>query len=165
MKIKNKIIVFLLIVLTLSLLNITVYAAGSFSISAGTSMKIEGTEKLTISTIDCAGKFSISSSNSNVVSVSSSSVFVDGSVMSNPNEVILTAKSSGTAVITVTASDVSDKEYEEVTGSKYSPRGRKQSDMIEWLHFTSHNSVNKPVELFSELNEMKNVNHSIVLRV
>ncbi|MBR6504637.1 MAG: cadherin-like beta sandwich domain-containing protein [Clostridia bacterium] len=118
MNVKNKILIGLLIVLILSLLNITVYAAASFSINAGTSMEIEETETLIISTTDCAGKFSISSSNSGVVSVSSSSVFVDGSVMSNPEEIILTAKSAGTATITVTAFDVSDKAYEEVAGSK-----------------------------------------------
>lgn len=74
-----------------------VKAVGSFSVSAVTSMKKGQTSTLTITTNNATGKFKVSSSNSSVVSVSTSSVFVDGS-----EKVTLTAGGVGTATITVT---------------------------------------------------------------
>lgn len=112
MKKRTSIITLFALLFTL-IFNIS-YAAGSFSISAGNkSLKVGGTTSLTITTSGCAGKFSISSSDSSVVSVSSGAVFVDGS-----DSVTLTAKKAGTATITVSASDVSDSSEKSVTGSK-----------------------------------------------
>lgn len=111
-KTKLKIVLALLVLISLMLTN-TVYAAGSFSVSAGGTMNVSSSQSLTITTSGCAGKFSVKSSNPGVVSVSSSSVFVDGS-----EKVGLTAKGTGTATITVTAVDVLDPSYNEVTGSK-----------------------------------------------
>ena len=111
-KTKLKIVLALLVLISLMLTN-TVYAAGSFSVSAGGTMNVSSSQSLTITTSGCAGKFSVKSSNPAVVAVSSSSVFVDGS-----EKVGLTAKGAGTATITVTAVDVLDPSYNEVTGSK-----------------------------------------------
>lgn len=118
MKQKNKkILIYLAIAVYLLLLVLPVKIdAASWSASAGTSMKVGGSEKLSISTSGCAGKFSIQSSDSSIVSVNSSATFVDGNSM-DPS-ITLTAKKVGTATITITAVDVSDTSYNEITGSK-----------------------------------------------
>lgn len=111
---KTKINIILALVFSIVfLLTNTVYAAGSFSVSANGTMNLSATQTMSISTNGCAGKFSVKSSNSSVVSVSSSSIFVDGT-----EKITLTAKGAGTATITVTAVDVLDPSYNEVTGSK-----------------------------------------------
>ncbi len=113
---KNKIIVtiFLIFILTMSL-SITVQAAkGSFSISkTSVSLTEGGTTSFNITATNCEGQFTISSSNSDVVKVSQSSVWVTGS-----QTVTLTAVKSGTAQITINAEDVGDTSENEVTGSK-----------------------------------------------
>lgn len=118
MKQKNKkILTYLAIAVYLLLVIIPIkIEAASWSASAGTSMKVGGSEKLSISTSGCAGKFSIQSSDSSIVSVNSSATFVDGNSM-DPS-ITLTAKKVGTATITITAVDVSDTSYNEITGSK-----------------------------------------------
>ena len=120
MKIINKlklICIAIIILGTFIALSNIVNAAGSFSVSAGNkNLQINGTTQLSITTTGCAGKFSVSSSNSSVVSVSTSETFVDGTSMTP--SITLTAKSAGSATITITASDVLDPEYNEVTGSK-----------------------------------------------
>ena len=95
-RIKKISILVILMIFALSIFS-NVKAAGSFSVSAGTSMTKGQTSTLTITTTNATGKFTISSSNSSVVSVSTSSVFVDGS-----EKVTLTAVNAGKATITVT---------------------------------------------------------------
>ncbi|MBO5348952.1 MAG: cadherin-like beta sandwich domain-containing protein [Clostridia bacterium] len=113
---KCKIIVTLIILVVVLLSNVNIVkAAGNFSVSAGkTSLNKGATTNLTIKATSCAGKFSISSSDSGIVSVSSPSEFIDSSSAT----VTLTAKSEGTATITVTASDVADTSENTVSGSK-----------------------------------------------
>lgn len=114
---KSKIIIIFLILWSMILLNCNItYAAGSFSVSVGNKTLTEGnTTKLSITASDCAGKFSISSSDSSVVSVSESSRFIDSTTDSS---VTLTAKKAGTATITVTPEDVADTSENEVSGAK-----------------------------------------------
>ena len=91
--------------------------AASFSASAAkTTLNVGDTTTLTITVSDCEGRFKFSSSDSSVVSVSDSEEWIGDS--SNTYSVTLTAKKKGNAKITVTAEDVSDKSFNDVTGSK-----------------------------------------------
>ena len=91
-----------------------VQAAGTFSVSTNkTSLKPGETVTVTIKTNNCAGKFGISSSNTGVLTVSTGSTWVDGTVT-----VTVTAKANGTASISVNPIDVSDNDLNDVKGSK-----------------------------------------------
>lgn len=94
----------------------TVHAAsGSFSVSVGKkTLNKGGSTSLVIKTSNCAGKFSITSSNPNVISVGTSSTFVDGS----SDQITLKANSEGTSTIVVTPTDVSDSSENSITSSK-----------------------------------------------
>ena len=90
-------------------------ATGSFSVSAASTSLTNGkTTSITITAKNCGGQFSISSSNSSVVSVSSSSEWVE----SGSKKVTITAKGEGSATITVKAQDVADTSEKVVSGSK-----------------------------------------------
>ena len=90
-------------------------ATGSFSVSAASTSLTKGkTTSITITAKNCGGQFSISSSNSSVVSVSSSSEWVE----SGSKKVTITAKGEGSATITVKAQDVADTSEKVVSGSK-----------------------------------------------
>ena len=116
MKIQNKyksiIILFLIILICM----VSKSYAASFSAKASNNtLNVGDTTTLTITANDCIGKFTIVSSDSNVVSVGSSSKWIENTSTS----VTLTAKKAGTATITVTASDVSDKSGNNaITGSQ-----------------------------------------------
>lgn len=111
MKTKKIYIVILIIIITMLS---KVYAAGSFSVSASsTSIYVGNTTTLIIKTSNCAGKFTVTSSNSSVATVSSSSVWVDGTTT-----VTIAAKANGTANIVVMTQDVSDIDLNDVKGSK-----------------------------------------------
>ena len=113
---KNKIvsILILLIIFMLMLSVQTLAAKGSFSISkSSVSLKEGGTSTFSITATNCEGRFLISSSDSSIVKVSSSSVWVTGS-----ESITLTAVKQGTATITITANNVGDTDENEVEGSK-----------------------------------------------
>lgn len=79
--------------------------AASFSASAkNTQLNVGDTTTLTISATDCGGRFTISSSDPNVVSVSSGAEWIENTSLS----ITLTAKKAGTSTITVVPFDVSD---------------------------------------------------------
>lgn len=89
---------------------------GSFSVSVSSSnINVGSTATLSISVTNCEGRFLITSSNPDVVSVSTSSDWIDGT-----SSYTLTAKNEGTATITVAADDVGDNQTpsQPVTGSK-----------------------------------------------
>jgi len=111
----NKIIIgFIITFLVLSLPNIVI-GAGSFSISSSSKSLTTGTTtSISVTANDCAGQFSISSSNPGVVSVSSSSTWLDNSSAT----ITLTANSVGTATITIIATDVTDTDLNDITGSR-----------------------------------------------
>ena len=117
---RKLILIALIISIALTLASITNYAAtGSFgtSISSAT-LSIGETTSFTISTTNCGGRFSISSSNSNVASVSKSEVWAENGV-NEGGAITITANSAGTATITITANNVSTTNPpSEVTGSK-----------------------------------------------
>ncbi len=111
----NKIIIVSIICLILLSMCNVVLGAGSFSISSSSKSLTKGeTTTISITANNCAGQFSISSSNPSVVSISSSSAWLDNS----STTITLTAKSAGKANITITAVDVTDTDLNDITGSK-----------------------------------------------
>ena len=112
---KEKIILFILILMAILIIPNISFGKGSFSISSSSKSITKGSSSsLTISAKNCAGQFKITSSNSSVVSVSSSSIWLD----SSSSSITLKAKSTGTATITITAVDVTDTDLNDITGSK-----------------------------------------------
>lgn len=110
----NKILFLILLFFVILFCN-TIVNAASFSASASKKTLTKGSiATVTITANDCAGKFSITSSDSNVVSISSSSEWVE----SGSKSITITAKKEGTAKITVKAADVSDSSAQVVSGSK-----------------------------------------------
>lgn len=110
----NKILFLILLFFVILFCN-TIVNAASFSASASKKTLTKGsTATVTITANDCAGKFSITSSDSNVVSISSFSEWVE----SGSKSITITAKKEGTAKITIKANDVSDSSANVVSGSK-----------------------------------------------
>ena len=100
---KKRILKILLFDLLLMMFTVRVSAA-SYSISAGSTNLTKGkSTKLTIKGSDLAGRFNITTSNSNVISISEDRVWIDN----NSYSITLTANGVGTATIKVTPSDVS----------------------------------------------------------
>lgn len=92
----------------------TIMAYG-FDVSTTSNSVIVGNSiTLTIKGNDLAGKFSITSSNSSVVSVSNGSVFIDN----DTQQITLNTKSVGSAVITISPTDVTSYGGEGVKGNK-----------------------------------------------
>lgn len=114
MKTAKKILILIIITVFLISLNSIVYSAGSYSVTASSKSLAPGkTATLTIKTTNAVGRFNITSSNPGVVTVGKSSVWVSSS-----ENITLTAKTAGTATITVTPEDVSDTEYNKITSPK-----------------------------------------------
>lgn len=92
-----------------------VEATGSFSINKNSAnLTTGGTTTITITASECAGKFAISSSDSNVAKVSTSSEWIDNA----STTVTITAVSAGTATISIKAVDVADTDLNDVTGTR-----------------------------------------------
>ena len=109
---KIKYLLFTLV--SMLIFNMNVFAA-SYEISVtSTSVTVGNTITLKIKGTDLAGRFNISSSNTGVLTLSESKVWVDN----NTASVKITTKKVGTAKITVTASDVTAGSGSAVTGSK-----------------------------------------------
>ncbi len=103
-----------LIVFTFIFLNSKVLAAG-LGISASTKTVTQGgSVTITINASDLIGRFSVTSSNGNVLSGGTSSEWIENGSKSYR----FTAKSLGTATITVNALDVSSTSGQKFTGSK-----------------------------------------------
>ncbi len=113
-KIIFSIIIFVVVLVGIQNLSL---AKGDFSASASKTTLNEGeSTSLTINAISCGGQFSIKSSNSGVVSVSTSSQWIENGSQS----VTLKANKPGKATITVTANNVAESSspFGPVTGSK-----------------------------------------------
>lgn len=92
----------------------TVWAQGSVRVSTGSlSITTGGSANFSVIASNAAGRVDISSSNPAVASVSTGSLFLDNS----SGTVTVTGKSAGTAVITVTVTDVSSYDEERLSGS------------------------------------------------
>ena len=122
MKIYNKILsISILVVLCITLIPANVYAAvGSYSAGLGaTTITVGKTTNVIITATKSAGKFTVTTSNASVATVSTSSVFVDGLEGTKSNSsIIVKGINAGTATITVTPIDVSDSEYNLLTAPK-----------------------------------------------
>lgn len=115
-KISKIIIFFSIFFASFILLNTISYAAADFYVSADKqTLNTNGTATLTIKANDCLGQFTISSSDSSIVSVSENSKWLENSSAS----IKLTAKKAGKATIKVEATNVSDTAGDnEIKGSK-----------------------------------------------
>ena len=109
----KKVLYFIITILMLSAAN--VYAAGSINVSTGSiNMQPGGSKTFTITAVNAAGRVDISSSNSSVVTVSSSSEWVEnGSVT-----ITAKAKGEGSAQIIIKLTDVATFDGEVLTGNK-----------------------------------------------
>ncbi|MCX8075020.1 MAG: cadherin-like beta sandwich domain-containing protein [Clostridia bacterium] len=94
---------FSLVVFIMFAITSNIYGASVNFTATNTTLEIGGTSTITISGSELVGRFNITSSNSSIVSLSTSSVFVD-----NPVTVTATAKAAGTVTITLTPADVAD---------------------------------------------------------
>ena len=79
------------------------YAASFSAKAANNTLNVGDTTTLTITANDCVGKFTISSSDQNIVAVSSSSKWIENTSSS----ITLTGKKAGNVTITVIAQNVS----------------------------------------------------------
>lgn len=114
LKIKLIIILALVFVAIFGFNNMS-FAAGISASAKSTQLTVGDTTTLSITANECVGRFSISSSDSSVVSVSSASEWIENTSVS----ITLTAKKAGTATITIKTNDVSDMAGEnEVSDSK-----------------------------------------------
>lgn len=108
---KSKLIkIVTILVMFVTMMNLTNVQAATFSVSKSKSSVAPGETFLVSISVKGAGQFSVSASNG---SVSSSSLWVDGS-----GSVKVTAGQSGTTTVTVTASDVTASDESPITGSK-----------------------------------------------
>ena len=111
---KKTIKLFSMMVFTFLIFVNTVLAAG-FDISVTSkSMTVGSSVTLSVRVTDAAGKFSISSSDSSIVSVSAGSSWIDNTTQT----FTLTGNKAGSAVITINAVDATGYSGGAVTGSK-----------------------------------------------
>ncbi len=111
---KKIVSILLTMMLLIGIVSINAFAAGGISVSTGSlSLKPGESGSVTLSASNCAGQFSVSSSNTNVATVSfSGDPFLD----CNSTSLNIAAKSAGTAVITVTAVDMATLDEEDISG-------------------------------------------------
>lgn len=103
--------IILLIIIIMSMNTEKVYAATSMNVSPGkTTLNVGESTSITITANGCMGTFSVTSSNPSVVSVSSTSTVVEESKMETP--ITIKAEKSGSANITITATDVTELELD-----------------------------------------------------
>lgn len=89
--------------------------AYGFNVSlTSNSVTVGNSVTLTISGSDLAGKFTINSSNTNVATLSASSVFID----KDTQRITIYTKNTGSSVITINPVDVTSYSGETVTGAK-----------------------------------------------
>ena len=91
-----------------------VFAAGYSVSTTSSSVTIGNSVTLNISGSDVAGKFSISTSDSSVVSISSGSVWIDN----NTQSITLKTNKVGSAIITIKPTDVTSYNGDTITGNK-----------------------------------------------
>ena len=144
MKLRKVFASIVITVLAMTVLTIKSFAAtGSFSIGVGSSsLNVGGSTTLSVTATNCEGKFTISSSDSSVVAVGTSSIWAP-----DTSSVTLTAKKAGTATITVTATDVADTDVNDVTGSKtvkVTVKEAEQPKQNENEGKTSQNTTEEP---------------------
>ena len=97
------------------IMSISYVKAAGYDVSVTSNTIIVGNSvTLKISANDLAGRFDFSVSNSSVISVSSSNVFLDN----DSKSITITAKSAGTSVITITPTDATSYDGDAITGNR-----------------------------------------------
>lgn len=97
------------------IMSISYVKAAGYDVSVTSNTIIVGNSvTLKISANDLAGRFDFSVSNSSVINMSSSSVFLDN----DSKSITITAKSAGTSVITITPTDATSYDGDAITGNR-----------------------------------------------
>ena len=110
---KKIVSILLAMMLLIGVVSINAFAAGGLGVSTGSlSLKPGANGTVTVSASNCAGTFSVSSSNPSVATASASTDWLDN----DSATISISAKSAGTAVITVTATDMATYDEENITG-------------------------------------------------
>ena len=110
---KKIVSILLAMMLLIGVVSINAFAAGGLGISTGSlSLKPGESGSVTVSASNCAGTFSVSSSNPSVATASASTDWLDN----DSATISISAKSAGTTVITVTATDMATYDEENITG-------------------------------------------------
>ena len=118
-KFKKVLVIVTVLMLVLTVLPVSVFAAGSYSTSVNkTTITAGKTATLTITAKQAAGQFTVSSSNPAVATVSKSSMWIDGSHEPASTTVTIKGVKEGIATITITPTNVSDREYNLLTNKK-----------------------------------------------
>ena len=137
MKKKFSFMTMILMLIVIWTLTGRVQAAGSFTVSKSSiSLTEGGTTTFNVSVSNCEGKFTISSSDSSIVKVSSTLVWP---TEQKPGTITITALKAGKATITVTATDVADKSGNNTGGSTTKPSTptEKYTDVNEKVYSTT----------------------------
>ena len=111
---KKRTNILILFMISFLLFTQSVFAYGYDLSVTSNSVTVGNSITLNIKVSDAAGKFLISTSNSSVVSISSTNAWIDNGTQS----VTLKANKEGSATITVTASDVTSYSGASISGSK-----------------------------------------------
>lgn len=107
------------LMLALVILPTSVFAAGSYVVSASAkTITVGKTATLTITAKECAGQFTVTSSNPSVATVNKSSLWIDGSHENASSKVTIKAVATGTTTITINPKNVSDQQYNLITTPK-----------------------------------------------
>lgn len=111
----KRVIKYLSIMICTFIISTSYVKAASYDISVtSNTVTVGNSVTLTIKGNDLAGKFTLSSSNASVASLSSGSVWIDN----DSKRVTINTNNAGTAVITISASDVTSYDGNSVTGNK-----------------------------------------------
>lgn len=111
----KKVVKYLSIIICTFIISISYVKAASYDVSVTSNTVTVGNSiTLTIKGNDLAGKFTLSSSNSCVASLSGSSLWIDN----NSQSVTISTSNAGTAVITITPTDVTSYDGNTITGNK-----------------------------------------------
>lgn len=111
----KKAVKYLSIIICTFIISINYVKAASYDVTVTSkTVTVGNSVTLTIKGNDLAGRFDLSSSNSSVASLSNNSLFID----KNSTSITITAKSVGTATITIIPTDVTAYDNNTITGNK-----------------------------------------------
>ena len=111
----KKAVKYLSLIICTFIISINYVKAASYDVTVTSkTVTVGNSVTLTIKGNDLAGRFDLSSSNSSVASLSKNSLFIDN----NSTSITITAKSVGTATITIIPTDVTAYDNNTITGNK-----------------------------------------------
>lgn len=111
----KKAVKYLSLIICTFIISINYVKAASYDVTVTSkTVTVGNSVTLTIKGNDLAGRFDLSSSNSSVASLSNNSLFID----KNSTSITITAKSVGTATITIIPTDVTAYDNNTITGNK-----------------------------------------------